>query len=249
MTFRPLAIILLLATLSSTPGQTPASGAGGSGQTVAIPRTPDGKPDLNGVWSGRGHADMSEGLPGGLPLTAAGKAAQEGAAKEYDPTGYCLYPGVTRITESPYPVEILQTPARIAILYEYMRTFRVVPTGGQKHSQNPDPTFSGESVGNWDGDVLIVDVIGFNDKSWLDAAANPHSDALHLIERYRMSDPQHLQYEVTIDDPKMYTRPWKSTMLFTRRPAWELIEYSCDENNKDRDQHHFQPGPSFPRTR
>jgi hypothetical protein len=95
----------------------------------------------------------------------------------------------------------------------------------------------------------VVDVIGFNEKSWLDPAGHPHSDALHLIERYRLTDAQHVAYEVTIDDPKMYTKPWKSTIVFTRKPDWEIIEYSCDENNKDRDQHHFQPGPSFPSVR
>jgi hypothetical protein len=135
----------------------------------------------------------------------------------------------------------------MAILYEYMRTFRVIPTDGREHSQDPSPSFFGESVGKWEGDVFVVDVIGFNDRSWLDAAGNPHTDALHLIERYRLTDAQHLAYEVTIDDPKTYTKPWKSTMVFTRRLDWELIEYSCDENNKDRDQHHFQPGPSFQR--
>jgi hypothetical protein len=221
----------------------------GAGQNVTPRRMPDGHPDFSGVWSGRGHADMSAGLAGGLPLTPAGKAALDGALKQYDPTGYCLYPGVTRITQSPYPIEILQTPLRLAILYEYMRTFRVIPTDGRKHGQDLDPTFFGESVGKWDGDRLVVDVIGLNDKSWLDAAGNPHSDALHLIERYRLTDPEHLEYEVTIDDPKFYTRPWQSAMVFTRKPDWELIEYSCDENNKDRDQHHFQPGPSFPRAR
>ncbi|HJT89655.1 MAG TPA: hypothetical protein VJ732_17420, partial [Bryobacteraceae bacterium] len=124
-----------------------------------------------------------------------------------------------------------------------------IPLDGRKHNGDPNPTFFGESVGRWDGDTLVVDVIGFNDKSWLDAAGNPHSDALHLIERYRLTDPRHLEYEVTVDDPKIYTRPWKSTMIFTRKPEWELLEYSCDENNKDRDQHHFQPGPSYPRPR
>jgi hypothetical protein len=221
--------------------------AADSKATLLPPRTPSGRPDFNGVWSGRGHADLSAEMPGGLPFTDAGKAAFEDVKKQYDPTGFCLYPGVTRLTNSPYPLEIVQTPGRMAILYEYMRTFRVIPTDGREHSQDPSPSFFGESVGKWEGDVFVVDVIGFNDRSWLDAAGNPHTDALHLIERYRLTDAQHLAYEVTIDDPKTYTKPWKSTMVFTRRLDWELIEYSCDENNKDRDQHHFQPGPSFQR--
>ena len=215
----------------------------------AIPRMADGHPDFNGVWSGRGHADLSDGLPGGLPLTAAGKAALAAVATQYDPTGFCLYPGVTRITESPYPIEIVARPGRVAVLYEYMRTFRVIPTDGRKHGRDLNPTFFGESVGQWEGDTLVADVFALNEKSWLDASGTPHSDALHLIERYRLTDAQHLEYEVTIDDPKFYTMPWKSTMTFTRRPDWELIEYACDENNKDRDNKHFQPGPSFPRPR
>lgn len=214
---------------------------------ASVPRMADGHPDLNGVWFGRGHADMSDGLAGGLSLTEAGRGAFDSVLKQYDPTGFCLYPGVTRITQSPYPLEIMATPRRIAILYEYMRTFRVIPTDGRKHSNDPNPSFFGESVGKWDGDTLVVDVIGLNDKSWLDAAGNPHSDGLHLIERYRLTDAQHLEYEVTIDDPKFYAKPWTSTMVFTRKADWELIEYSCDENNKDRDNNHFQPGPSFPR--
>jgi hypothetical protein len=217
--------------------------------TPALPQTLEGHPDFNGVWSGRGHADMSVETPGGLPFTAEGKAAFADVKNQYDPTGFCLYPGVTRITNSPYPTEIVQTPNRMVILYEYMRTFRVIPTDGRAHSKDPNPSFFGESVGKWDGDILVVDVIGFNGTSWLDPAGHPHSDALHLIERYRLADAQHLLYEVTIDDAKMYTKPWKSTTVFTRKADWELLEYSCDENNKDRDQHHFQPGPSFPPVR
>ena len=214
-----------------------------------LPRLADGHPNLNGVWSGRGRADMSVETPGGLPFTDAGKAAFADVKNQYDPTGYCLFPGVTRIVNSPYPTEFVQTADRVVILYEYMRTFRVIPTDGRAHGYDLNPSFFGESVGKWEGDTLVVDVIGFNEKSWLDPAGHPHSDALHLIERYRLTDAQHVAYEVTIDDPKMYTKPWKSTMVFTRKPDWEIIEYSCDENNKDRDQHHFQPGPSFPSVR
>jgi hypothetical protein len=210
-----------------------------------LPRMADGHPDFNGVWSGRGHADMSTDTPGGLPFTDAGKAAFADVKNQYDPTGFCLYPGVTRIVGSPYPTEFVQTPNRVVILYEYMRTFRVIPTDGRTHGADLNPNFFGDSVGTWDGDTLVVDVKGFNEKSWLDPAGHPHSDALHLIERYRLTDANHIAHEVTVDDPKMYTKLWKSSMVFTRKPDWEIIEYSCDENNKDRDNHHFQPGPSF----
>jgi len=217
--------------------------------TTALPRTTDGHPDFNGVWSGRGHANLAADLPGGPPFTESGKAAYRDVKNQYDPTGFCLFPGVTRITNSPYPIEIVETAQRVAILYEYMHTFRVIPLNGRAHSQDPNPSFFGESVGKWEGDTLVVDVIGFNDRSWLDAYGTPHTEDLHLTERYQLSDPDHLRYEVTIEDPKMYTKPWKSSMVFTRRRDWDLIEYSCDENNKDRDGHHFQPGPSIPRAR
>lgn len=213
----------------------------------ALPRRGDGHLDFSGVWSGRGHANLASDLPGAIPpFTAAGKAAFEATKAQYDPTGFCLLPGVTRLTNSPYPLEVVQAPDRVAILYEYMRTFRVIPTDGRAHSKDPNPNFFGETIGRWDGDTLVADVIGFNDRSWLDAAGNPHTDQLHLIERYHLTDADHFSYEVTIEDPSFYMQPWKSTTIFTRKPGWEIIEYSCDENNKDRDQHHFQVGPSFP---
>jgi hypothetical protein len=222
----------------------------GRASKVALPRLADGHPDFSGVWSGRGHANLGSDLPGGIaPFTDAGRAAFAAARMQYDPTGFCLLPGVTRLTNSPYPIEIIQGPNRLAILYEYMRTFRIIPTDARAHSKDPNPNFFGETVGKWDGDTLVADVIGFNDRTWLDAAGNPHTEELHLTERYALADSQHLIYEVTIDDPKFYTQPWKSTTIFTRKPDWEIIEYSCDENNKDRDQHHFQVGPSFPSNR
>jgi hypothetical protein len=223
----------------------PPAPPSGTKTTANIPRLPDGHPDFNGVWRGRGHQDLAYADPTGPPFTEAGKTAFKESYDQYDPTGFCLYPGVTRIVGSPYPTEFVQTPNRLVILYEYMHTFRVAPIDGRPHSADPDPSFFGEAIGKWDGDTLAVDIIGFNDRFWLDPAGHPHSDQLHLVERYWYSDADHIGEEVTIDDPKMYARPWKSTMTFARQPGWELIEYSCDENNKDRDNHHFQKGPSF----
>ena len=194
-----LCLIATILVVGSLPGKAQGPAVN---NTPPLPRMADRHPDLNGVWSGRGHADLSGGVPGGLPLTPAGKSALASVATQYDPTGFCLYPGVTRITQSPYPIEIVARPGRVAVLYEYMRTFRVIPTDDRKHSADPEPTFFGESVGRWDGDTLVADVVAMNDKSWLDAAGTPHSDALHLTERYRLTDAQHLEYEVTIEDPK-----------------------------------------------
>jgi len=249
--------VLLVSGLFTVWGQTqrmpqapaPPAPPSGTKTTVQIPRLPDNHPDFNGVWRGRGHANLAYALPDGPPYTEAGKAAFAAAKDQYDPTGFCLFPGVTRIVGSPYPTEFVQTRNRLVILYEYMHTFRVVPIDGRSHSADPNPSFFGESIGKWDGDTLVVDVVGFNDRFWLDPAGHPHSDQLHLVERYWYIDANHVGEEVTVDDPKMYTKPWRSSMTFTREPNWELIEYSCDENNKDRDNHHFQKGPSYPSPR
>jgi hypothetical protein len=115
----------------------------------------------------------------------------------------------------------------------------------REHSKNPDRTFMGESIGRWDGDALVIDTIGFNDRTWLDTAGHPHSDALHVTERYQLTDANHIAYDVTVDDAKMYTRPWSNHRVLDRlKPGDRLMEYSCEENNKDRDEGHLRPGPT-----
>jgi hypothetical protein len=91
----------------------------------------------------------------------------------------------------------------------------------------------GNTIGHWEGDTLVVDSIGFNDKTRLDTLGHPHSDQLHVIQRFSRADPMHLAYEVTVDDPKAYTKPWTNKRVFTLKPKWELMEYSCEENNKE----------------
>jgi hypothetical protein len=197
-----------------------------------IPRLPDGKPDLTGVWNIPYVSDMSRGI-GPLPYTAWGEAN----FKAYDPakfdyTAHCLPAGLTRQMNTPMPLEIFQMPKRVAILFEAWNTFIVVPLD-RDHPKDPDPTWMGNSVGHWEGDTLVVDSIGFNDKTRLDTIGHPHSDELHVIQRFTRSDPMHLAYEVTVDDPKAYTKPWTNKRVFTLKPKWELMEYSCEENNKE----------------
>jgi len=206
---------------------------------AAIPRLANGKPDLNGVWQRPYVPDMAKSGPGqqgagALPFTP--EYAQK--FKNYDPakfdyTGRCLPQGLTRSMNSPFPIRIVQTPAITAILYEAWNVFEIVHTDGRGHPKDPDPTWIGNAVGKWDGDTLVVDSIAFNDKTNLDTVGHPHSDAMHTVERFTRTDDKHIAYEITVEDPKAFTRPWKNTRTFTLRPDWEIMEYSCEENNKD----------------
>jgi hypothetical protein len=110
--------------------------------------------------------------------------------------------------------------------------FRRIPTDGRKHAADLEPTFLGDSVGRWDGDTLVVDVIGFNERTWLDTEGHQHSDALHVVERYRRAGRDAIDYSVTIDDPKTYQQPWTASRTLTQHPEWTLKEYVCEENNK-----------------
>ncbi len=217
-----------------------------AGQSSAVPRLPGGKPDLNGVWERPYVPDMSRNGkdqqgPGPLPFTAWGAEV----FKNYDPakfdyTGHCLPQGLTRSVNSPFPLEIFQTSKRVAVLYEAWNVFHVVPTDGRDFPKNLEPTWMGTSIGKWDGDTLVVDTIGFNDKTNLDTVGHPHSDQMRVTERFTRSDDKHIAYEVTIDDPKTYTKPWKNNRTFTLRPDWEIMEYSCEENNRDLTQGHIK---------
>jgi hypothetical protein len=196
------------------------------------PRTSEGKPDLSGLWNIPYVPDMSKGI-GPLPFTAWGAEN----FKQYDPakfdyTAHCLPAGLTRQMNTPMPLEIFQSPKRVAILWEAWNTFHVIPID-RDHPKDLEPTWMGNSVGHWEGDALVVDSIGFNERTRLDTIGHPHTDALHVIEKFQRTDSQHLAYEVTIVDPKAYTKPWKNNRVFQLRPDWELMEYSCEENNKE----------------
>jgi hypothetical protein len=206
----------------------------------AIPRLPNGKPDFNGVWQRPYVPDMSRTAgeaqkgPGTIPFTP--EYAQ--IFKDYDPgkfdyTGHCLPQGLTRSMNSPFPVRFMQTDKIFTVLYEAWNVFEIVHIDGRVHPKDPDPLWFGDRVGSWDGDTLVVDTIGFNDKTNLDTVGHPHSDQMHTVERFTLTDPQHISYEITIEDSKAFTKPWKNTRIFTLKPEWEVMEYSCEENNKD----------------
>lgn len=222
------------------------AGAAAAAPSVTIPRTADGKPSFSGVWEIPYVPDMSktgraapgttpaQTGPGALPFTSWG----EQDFKNYDPakfdyTAHCLPMGWTRQMNTPMPIEIMQEPNRIAILFEAWQTFKVVPTDGRDHPKTVDETWMGNSVGHWEGDTLVIDTIGFNDKTRLDTIGHPHSDRLHVIEKLTRTDPMHIGYEVTVMDPKAYKEPFTNKRVFTLKPDWELMEYSCEENNKE----------------
>lgn len=213
-----------------------------------LPRTLDGKPDLSGVWAGpmlaTGMNLKGVELSFRPSMESVFYRKETGDVLKDDPTALCLPDGMPREALSPYPTQILQPPGYVVIIYEYEHFVRVIPTDGRSHDKDLDLTWMGDSVGRWDGDTLVVDTTGL--KEWaLDAAHKPqhwHSDALHLIERFRRTDAKTIDYELTIDDPKIFTKPWTMKWNMTLHPDWKIFEQVCEENN--RDALHLKTGPA-----
>jgi hypothetical protein len=221
--------------------QAPSAGAQGVNHASApstrpAPRLPDGKSDFAGVWGSDQHfrQDLADALKPGesLPLQPwALKLTKERLSND-DPEANCLPTGVPRL--SPYPWRIIQTPTHIFFLFEgNIHSYRQIFMDGRAHTKDVNPTWYGESIGRWDGDTLIVDTIGFNDKFWFDFAGHPHTDQMHTIERYRRPDLEHLEWETYIDDPGAYTKPFTVYGRVNLLPNEELMEYICQENNRD----------------
>ncbi len=199
------------------------------------PRTADGHPDLAGLWGPDRtfiYNIESTLAPGEtLPIQPwAAKLAASRMSKD-DPEARCLPTGVPR--QAPYPWRLLQTDTHIWFLFEgnihsYRQIFLDRP-----HSEDPDPSWYGESVAHWDGDTLVVDTIGFNDLFWFDFAGHPHTEQLHVVERFQRPDMGHLNYDVTIDDPGAYTRPFVMHGHSALETDTDLMEYVCNENNQD----------------
>jgi len=151
-----------------------------------------------------------------------------------DPTALCLPAGIPRtIMLGLFPQQIVQTPTQIIILYEYMNVFRVIPLNGKHRQDDLIPSYMGDSVAHWEGDTLVVDVIGFNDKTWLAGTGTFHTDALHITERYTRVDKDQIDYEVTMEDPNVLTKPWTLRSTLMLREGTRLQEYPCTENNLD----------------
>ena len=230
---------------------TPTSAqAPSASQPYQAPRTEDGRPDLNGIWQALNTAawDIQDhsgqlGVPAGRGVVEDNEIPYQPWALEKkrqnfanrmtaDPVRQCFLPGVPRATYMPFPFEIAQSPEMIAVMHEYVHAQRIIPLDGRPHSPVLEAGFDfwmGDSRGHWEGDTLVVDVRGFNDQTWFDEAGNFHSDALHVVERYTRTGPDHLFYEATIEDPKVFTRPWKMSMPLYRRVEQyaELFPYDC----------------------
>jgi hypothetical protein len=225
------------------------SDAAGQSQTAAPyspPRTADGRPDLGGIWQSlntavwniQDHA-ASLGVPAGqgivegneipyLPSALAQRQENYKNRATADPEAMCRMVGVPRIMYMPYPLQIVQTPKQISILSEYVHTVRNIYMDS-KHPEGPIEWWMGDSRGRWEGDTLVVDVVHFTDQTWFDRSGNFHSGELHVVERFTRTGPDHLLYEATIEDPKVFTRPWKISMPLYRRVERnvQLLEYEC----------------------
>jgi hypothetical protein len=154
-----------------------------------------------------------------------------------DPTAQCLPAGLPRtVMLGLFPQQIVQTPTQIVMLYEYMNVFRVIPLNA-KHPDDIIPSYLGNSVGRWEGDTLVVDVIGFNDKTWLAGTGTFHTDALHITERFTRVDKDQIDYQVTMEDPNVLTKPWTLRSTLMLREGTRLEEYVCAENNIDPDRY------------
>ena len=230
----------------------------GQGRAYRGPRTADGKPNLNGIWQTMNTANWNlqthaagpsavialgavGAVPPGMgvvegeeiPYLPAARAKKDENQKNWltaDPQIKCYLPGVPRATYAGHPFQIVQSPKVVLIAYQYASASRSIPMRARTE-EAPVDTWMGDSVGRWDGDTLVVDAKSFNDQSWFDHAGNYHSDALHVVERYTPVDGNLINYEATIEDPKVFSRPWKISMPLYRHVEKnaQLIEFKCVE--------------------
>lgn len=241
--------------------------------SYAAPRMPDGKPNLNGTWQALNTANWdiqdhearqgpvaslgaSFSVPAGMGVVEGNEIPYrpEALAKKkqnfenwttLDPEVKCYMPGIPRATYQPYPFQIVQTPQHVLMAYEFANASRIISMNTKEES--PSGFWMGWSQGRWEGETLVVDVTGFTDQTWFDRAGNFHSDALHVVERYTPTGPDHMMYEATIEDPKTFTRPWKMTMPLYRRVEKnaQLLEYICVEFAEELMYGHLSKKPSL----
>ena len=220
--------------------------------TAPLPRTADGRPDLSGIWAaqcavyGRDSCftrslffDLAKDLKADdvqmTPWAAQIQAQRERRNHVDDPYGYCLPPGTPRINFAGGPFRILQTSAVTALLYETLvgMTFRQVFTDGRPLPEATEPTWLGYSIGRWDGETFVIETSGFKDGGWLDTLkGRPHSDALHVTERFKRIDFGHMELTITINDPKAYVKPWTFNAPLTLLADTDLVEAFCDGHDR-----------------
>lgn len=203
------------------------------------PKTADGKPDFSGLWSSPGFSTKYL-----QNLVADGPAApmQPWAAALYKerllndgkdrPSGKCLPHSVTDFDAHHMPKKVIQTPGLLVLLFESFHSFRQIYTDGRPLPKDPEPGWFGYSSGKWEGETLVVETTGINEKTWLDDGGHPHTDALHVTERFRRPNFGHMEVQVTIDDPKAYTKPWTVKLPWEYVADSDLLDWVC-ENEKD----------------
>ena len=221
-------------------------------------RLPDGKPDMQGYWETavffsafdlETHEKAEFEIPAGKGVVVDppdGKIPYQPWALEKkkdlsahhlfeDPQAHCYLSGVPRQMYTPFGFQILQPPGNVLLLYEAFHSYRIIPLDGRPHIPDAIRLFEGDSRGHWEGDTLVVDVTNQNPGTWFDMAANFHSDALHVVERFTMKDSRTILYEATIDDTKVLTRPFRIAFNLNRSHAsdYEQMEYACVEGEKD----------------
>jgi hypothetical protein len=262
---RAAGILLALVAIGTTPidlasAQSAAPVARVAANARTVPRTPDGRPDLQGIWQVGSRAAYgledhaaSYRMPAGSsvvegdvipyqPWAAAKKRENFEQRATADPLSQCYLPGVPRIMYMELPFQIFQTRDHVAMTFEWQQVFRLIYTNGSGPS-TPLAFWMGDSRGRWEGDTLTVDVTNHNDRTWFDMAGNFHSEALHVVERYTMLDADTIRYEAAIEDPKVFTRPWTISMpLHRQKGMTRVLEYQCraemEEANGD-----FKPDP------
>jgi hypothetical protein len=239
-----------------TPGL-PRTANGKMNAAAPVPRTADGKPDLSGLWDTPprralrdekratetigadiavgGFGDLGRSVKGGLPYSPWGadllKARHANEDKD-DPDGYCQPLGMVRM-QMEGPRKIVQLPGLVLILFERDNIFRQIFTDGRPLPVDPQPAYNGYSTGKWEGDTLVVQTAGFKDGMWLDNIGSPFTEAAKVTERFRRPSFDSLEIEVTVDDPRAYTRPWSYTVHKAIVPDSEIMEFFCTENNRD----------------
>jgi hypothetical protein len=230
-------VVALLATgVQAQPEQAPQT-------RTDTPRLADGTVDLggNGVWNLSWVTDFAVRMPGYkegdlppmLPWTRAMYEYNKTNAVKYDPQGFCLPPGGPRAMGTPYPAEIIQDRDRIIIIFEGGgHVWREIHMDGRPHPEDLNPTYFGHAIGHWEGDTLVVDTVGFNEKTWIDFGGRMHTEQLHTIERFSRPFKEVLHYEAVIDDPGAYSEPWTVAWDINWSEGQELADYICQENNQ-----------------
>jgi len=198
--------------------------------------------DLAGVWNFLPTKyDFSSFAKGDPPMTAWGQEQLKAAKPSQGPHGVtlketndrvyqCFPPGMPYIYLQVFPLQIVQTPKEVIVLFEYDHSVQHIYTDGRKHPEDLTPTYMGHSIGHWEGDTLVVDTVGLNGKLWLDRLGHPESDQMHITQRFKRADDKTLQIDFTFDDPKAYPKPWDAQLRFRLHPDWDIMEHICMDN-------------------